>query len=147
MVLGYQAPFGGAYKLEKGKKMNNLEKILRDYENGNCSPLFGIFYNKDGVFDCDDCRARGVCLDFEGGCAETRARWLSMEYVEPDSLEKIAADAKERFIEYWGCQDFCCQDCPATIDGETPDKSFGVGDCVKAQACDILRRLRALDAF
>lgn len=123
--------------------MNNLEKLLRDYENGDYEPLYNLI---PAPIDCRTCPFFGKCLDTEGGCAELRARWLLAEYVEPDSLEKIHADASKCFDDYWGCGGYCCQDCPVMIDGRTPDERFNVATCIHAQSLDIHRRIRDLTA-
>ena len=127
--------------------MNNLEKLIKDFEAGETLPLIGTFMMNGE--NCDFCAAKEFCHSDESaemGGANTRAYWLLMEYVEPDSLEKIAADAKKSYIGYWGCQGFCCQDCPAVIDGETPSERFSGYGCDRAMAFDVFRRLNALDA-
>lgn len=128
--------------------MNNLEKLIKDFETGETLPLIGTFMASGE--SCGLCAARTFCNSSESdemGCADTRAYWLIMEYVEPDSIEKIQADAKKRFTDYWGCIDCCCQDCPAMVNGKTPDERFNVDNCCQAHSLDIHRRLSELDAF
>lgn len=126
--------------------MNNLEKLLEQHQNGECEPLFGVM-NQGLSEKCSLCPLDGnVCTSMEElGCAETRARWLLAEYVEPDSWEKIEADAMKKPLYYWGCNEIdSCGDCPAKIDGETPKDRYGVVFCREAQQLDIVRRCKAL---
>lgn len=122
--------------------MNNLEKLLRDYQTTESVELV----NALTVQSCEVCPAFKDCerIAFEG-CAETRAVWLLTEYVEPDSWEKVRADAEKGFVDYWGCEGFCCDHCPAKVKEKTPDERFYVNDCEQAQAVDVLHRIRALN--
>lgn len=65
---------------------------------------------------------------------------------EPDSQERIDDDAMKSSSEYWECVGCGCGDCPARIDGDSPDVRYGCnGNCTKAQMLDLLRRQRRLD--
>ena len=122
--------------------MNNLQKLLIDYQTTESVELVNVLT----VRDCKVCPAFEACgrIAFEG-CAETRAVWLLAEYVEPDSWEKVRADVEKRYWDYWGCKGFTCDNCPAEVDGETPDDRLNVESCLTAQAMDIFFRIRALN--
>ena len=61
---------------------------------------------------------------------------------QQDTLERIEADAKKMFNDYWGCGDTECLCCPVVVDGKTPYKRYGTDSCAKAQRLDLLRRQR-----
>lgn len=123
--------------------MNNLEKLLQDYENnGRYKSIVDILNLSTS---CEECIAKSSCLKGVLPCSVNRARWLLEEYVEPDSWEKIEADAKKTAYEYWKCCDKLCSRCPAVFDGSiTPLAHYGVDDCYKAQACDLVARCKKL---
>lgn len=73
------------------------------------------------------------------------ASWLTHE--EPDTQERICADALKSITRYWGCEEHPgCERCPARIDGKTPRDRFDTNSCGQAQMLDLLRRQRELDA-
>ena len=122
--------------------MNNLQKLLIDYQTTESVELVNVLT----VRDCKVCPAFEACgrIAFEG-CAETRAVWLLAEYVEPDSWEKVRADASKGFVDYWGCEGFGCDHCPVEVDGKAPVERFDALQCDQAQAMDIFFRIRALN--
>lgn len=61
----------------------------------------------------------------------------------PDSWERIEADLRKRYIEYWGCSGYGCSDCPSTVDGKRPMDLFDAS-CEEAMHQDIVRRCKAL---
>ena len=61
---------------------------------------------------------------------------------QPDSLERIKADASKSLYEYWGCSGVSCLDCPAKTDGKKPRERYGTYRCNKAMTLDLLRRQR-----
>lgn len=127
--------------------MNNLEKLLQDSKEKGCAEKDLLFVMSRG--DCPNCPALSFCKSEKGkaakGCAETRARWLLQEYVDPDSWEKIEADAKLLSCEYWKCCGMSCYECPAYFNGFIKPKEFyGVGSCDKAKACDLVARAKKL---
>ena len=63
---------------------------------------------------------------------------------QPDTQERIEADARKSCFEYWGCVDFMCSDCPAMVDGKKPCERYGINGCEKAQRLDLLYRQREL---
>ena len=54
-------------------------------------------------------------------------------------MERIREDATKSFVDYWGCRDIGCSECPAKVDGMTPNKRYG-DDCCAAMALDLVRR-------
>lgn len=80
--------------------------------------------------------------DGEGGWCP--ASWLTHE--EPDTQERIDADAMKLRFEYWGCGLANCEYCSVKIDGKKPKDWYGTDDCGQAKALDLLRRQRELDA-
>lgn len=129
--------------------MNNLEKLLQDYENnGRYKSIVDILNLSTS---CEECLAKGSCLKGVLPCSVNRARWLLEEYTEPDSWEKIEADAKKKMNEYWKCEGISCINCPAVFDKfikpyEYYDTDgFSVFDmCTNAQKCDIIARCKKL---
>lgn len=65
---------------------------------------------------------------------------------EPDTQEKIDADALKDVWEYWGCNGVGCSKCPALLDGKTPRERYGTECCSDSRNLDLLRRQRELDA-
>lgn len=63
---------------------------------------------------------------------------------EPDSWERIEADAKKGLSEYWGCGDAPCHECPARVEGQTPVMYYNTISCNTAKALDIIQRCKAL---
>jgi hypothetical protein len=129
-------------KRQKGKAMNNLEKLLQDYEatkdNIDAALLLGII-------ECSNCPASDFCKGINNdSCSITRLSWLLQEYVERDSWEKIEADASASVPCYWGCSGFNCNKCPAKIDGKRPHERFNTRGCDLAQQIDLIRRCKAL---
>lgn len=62
---------------------------------------------------------------------------------QPDTLERIEADAKKAFTDYWGCGDAECENCPAVVDGKKPyERYLTTNGCLIAQKLDLLRRQR-----
>ena len=69
-----------------------------------------------------------------------------LPHQKPETLQDVIADFDKGHIEYWGCGDTCCGECPAKINGETPDDYYETdGNCVLAMYEDISRRLKAID--
>ena len=61
-----------------------------------------------------------------------------------DTLERIEADARKMFTDYWGCGDAECYCCPVMVDGKRPHDRYGnsIDSCFIAQKLDLLRRQR-----
>ena len=67
---------------------------------------------------------------------------FELTHKQPDSLERIEEDARWSAFYYWGCCDFRCEECPALIDGKTPEDHYHVDSCEYAMTLDLLRRQR-----
>lgn len=62
-----------------------------------------------------------------------------------DTLQDVIADFDKGYIEYWGCGEKACGECPAKINGKTPDNHYDeCGNCNAAMHKDIKRRLEAV---
>lgn len=72
-----------------------------------------------------------------------------LTHEEPDTQERIDADALKSCVKYWDCDDFSCGKCPALIDGKKPVEFYELDpihdSCHEAQKLDLLRRQRELD--
>ena len=72
--------------------------------------------------------------------------WISpgdLTHKQPDTLERIDADAKKSFTDYWGCGDADCRCCPAMVGGKKPYERYETTNgCLIAQKLDLLRRQR-----
>lgn len=62
---------------------------------------------------------------------------------QPDTMERIEADARKIVNEYWGCH-YECQCCPAIVDGEKPYERYANRgkSCTQAQYIHLLQRQR-----
>ena len=87
-----------------------------------------------------------VSLNFkDGGSKSELLKWPSeIFHKEPDTLERIKADAIKEDAEYWGCVGVTtCKNCPALVNGESPDERYEVeGSCQSAMVLDLLARQR-----
>lgn len=69
-----------------------------------------------------------------------------LTHTPPDTQDRINDDTRNDGIAYWGCLEVGCYECPARIDGKTPDERYDTpGDCDRAMVLDLLRRQRELD--
>lgn len=61
---------------------------------------------------CCVCLVGEDCVYSGEECARAIKQWLESEYVEPDSWEKLEADAdKPTACRYWGYNNKSCADC------------------------------------
>lgn len=70
---------------------------------------------------------------------------ITHEIPEPDSIEKIKADAIALYTDYFGCSSpdrSMCGKCPALIDGKKPYDYYGTFSCIQAKDLDIIRRVQ-----
>lgn len=110
------------------------------------------YYGKCGLAGVVDGEALTVSRVGESGTTRVKesvaawcpASWLT--HTPPDTQERIDKDKRKSYVSYWGCLEHECCDCPATVDGKTPDERYGVFSCTVAQGMDIARRQRELDA-
>lgn len=92
------------------------------------------------------CKTQGFKCMRDKTCTQCHIEWLDAEHVEPATQEKIDADARKYYEDYWSCTAFCSL-CPAVIDGKKPHERYNtMGSCTTAQCLDSLRRQRELDA-
>lgn len=124
------------------------------FEDGEVVRAGDAFVNAGG----ERAEAKGVCaaiIDANGLGWAIDTDWLDnpcklkgpiRRCGEPDTLERIEADVRKPFPQYWGCEGAICPDCPAMVNGKRPCERYGtsLGDCRKAQTLDLLRRQREL---
>lgn len=68
-----------------------------------------------------------------------------LTHQKPETLQDVIEDTDKYFTEYWGCADKLCSECPAKINGKTPDDYYKTdGNCHIAMRKDIKRRLEAI---
>ena len=65
-----------------------------------------------------------------------------LTHKKPDTLERIEEDARKELWHYWGCSGAGCDECPALIDGKTPEEHYHTGSCADAKVLDLLHRQR-----
>lgn len=91
------------------------------------------------------------------GCRLRDARPESSRFVEehfeapglltherPDSWERLREDARKDYTAYWCCIGFCCDKCPALVDGKSPKERYGVESCKYAMMLDLVARAERL---
>lgn len=67
-----------------------------------------------------------------------------LTHTPPDSWEKLREDAQKSYQDYWGCKGDTCTECPALIDGLSPDDRYDASNCIAAGRLDILHRAEKL---
>lgn len=68
-----------------------------------------------------------------------------LTHKKPETLQDVIEDIDKSFNEYWGCTDKLCSECPAKINGKTPDDYYKIeGNCHFAMHKDMKRRLEAI---
>lgn len=75
------------------------------------------------------------------------ARWVpasSLLAERPDSWWRLREDVRKDYTAYWGCIGFCCDKCPALVDGKKPSERYGTAGCHKAEQLDLLARAERL---
>ena len=72
--------------------------------------------------------------------------WVSpgdLTHKQPDTSERIEADAMKVFSNYWGCGEAECRCCPSMVDGKKPyERYVADGNSRTAQKLDLLQRQR-----
>ena len=66
-----------------------------------------------------------------------------LTHQKSETLQDIIADLDKEYVEYWGCADYSCEECPAKINGKIPCDYYKTG-CINAMYKDIKRRLEAI---
>lgn len=111
--------------------------------------LGGEAYGRDGE------RLRVVAVTHRGkaavrpwGRTDGRgARWVplsSLAHERPDSWGRLREDVRKDYTAYWGCIGFCCDKCPALVDGKKPNERYDTAGCHTAEQLDILARAERL---
>lgn len=111
--------------------------------------LGGEAYGRDGE------RLRVVAVTHRGKAAVRPwwrtdgrgARWVplsSLAHERPDSWGRLREDVRKDYTAYWGCIGFCCDKCPALVDGKKPNERYDTAGCHTAEQLDILARAERL---
>lgn len=96
-----------------------------------------VLWNDGGAKRVEDIK---VDVHLEGSCGTCGS---VLKRPELDTLERIEADAKKAFNDYWGCGDAECSECPVIVDGKRPYERYeAIDGCLNAQRLDLLRRQR-----
>ncbi len=85
-----------------------------------------------------------VCEDVDEDCelCYTDPRLLAHE--RPDSWGRLREDVRKDYTAYWGCIGFCCDKCPALVDGKKPSERYDTAGCHTAEQLDLLVRAERL---
>ena len=85
-----------------------------------------------------------VCEDVDEDCelCYTDPRLLTHE--RPDSWGRLREDARKVYTAYWGCIGFCCDECPALVDGKDPIERYDTSWCDTAMQLDLVARAERL---
>lgn len=103
---------------------------IGDEVDGLADKVFWIKFNRS-TCDIHDYKGSTVTVRYGG----------KVKRIEPaDTQERIYDDAKKHVTDYWGCMSISCEECPAKVDGETPEERYGTSCCRDAQMIDLLRR-------
>lgn len=108
-----------------------------------------VWWEKDGREYVITAVNRGVnteAVESAHGMCSSHMNFDPNEFThkQPDTLERIEEDAVKDFWDYWGCGHASCEDCPALIDGKTPEDHYHTDSCGYAEVLDLLRRQREL---
>ena len=101
-----------------------------------------------GALDPLSVKSVGKKLDKDGFAFFTEhvawcpASWLTHE--RPDSWGRLREDVRKDYTAYWGCIGFCCDKCPALVDGKKPNERYDTAGCHTAEQIDLLARAERL---
>ena len=70
------------------------------------------------------------------------ASWLTHEC--PDSWGRLREDAVRDSVNYWACSGIFCDECPAKVDGKTPNERYETALCETAMQLDLVARAERL---
>lgn len=110
----------------------------------------------DTVWTEDGCRWKVLGIKEGGhpvqakcveGCHRGKRRdlkWTWVSHERPDSWWRLREDARKGYTAYWGCIGFCCDKCPALVDGKKPSERYGTAGCHMAKQLDLLARAERL---
>ncbi len=159
LLLGAEAWDSAGHRLRVVALSHKGRAAVRPWERGDG---LSWFCYEDGAplllgaeaWDSAGHRLRVVALSHKGRAAVRPwergdgrgARWVpvsSLRSERPDSWERLRGDAAKGSMEYWDC---CseCYECPAKVDGETPDERYAVANCWYAMQLDIVARAERL---
>ena len=119
------------------------------FGDGGRLALGGEAWTKDGG------RVRVVAVSHRGRAAVRPwgrkdgrgARWVPLSSLLgecPDSWARLREDARKDYTAYWGCIGFCCDKCPALVDGKKPNEHYDTAGCHTAEQIDLLARAERL---
>ena len=119
------------------------------FGDGGRLDLGGEAWTKDGG------RVRVVAVSHRGRAAVRPwgrkdgrgARWVPLSSLlgeRPDSWWRLREDVRKDYTAYWGCIGFCCDKCPALVDGKKPNERYGTAGCHMAKQIDLLARAERL---
>ena len=119
------------------------------FGDGGRLALGGEAWTKDGG------RVRVVAVSHRGRAAVRPwgrkdgrgARWVPLSSLLgecPDSWARLREDARKDYTAYWGCIGFCCDKCPALVDGKKPSERYDTAGCHTAEQIDLLARAERL---
>lgn len=93
-------------------------------------------------FDYDSGKLEVHIGRHDGTSTDALVSPCDLTHKQTDTMERIEADAKKMFNDYWGCGDAECHCCTAVVDGKKPYERYGTDSCANAQRLDLLRRQR-----
>lgn len=119
------------------------------YRDGGPAVMDGEAWTNDGR------RMRVVAVSHRGKVAVrpwgakggSGARWMPASSLLgecPDSWWRLREDVRKDYTAYWGCIGFCCDKCPALVDGKKPSERYGTAGCHTAEQLDLLVRAERL---
>ena len=137
------------------KKLREAGRVVPEgcrwpsFGDGGRLALGGEAWTKDGG------RVRVVAVSHRGRAAVRPwgrkdgrgARWVPLSSLlgeRPDSWWRLREDARKGYTAYWGCIGFCCDKCPALVDGKKPNERYGTAGCHMAKQLDLLARAERL---
>ncbi len=101
-----------------------------------------------GALDPLSVKSVGKKLDKDGFAFFTEhgawcpASWLTHD--PTDSWARLHEDARKVYAAYWGCIGFCCDECPALVDGKDPIERYSTANCHDAMSRDLVARAERL---
>ena len=138
----------GLFTLERGERVKRPKPEVLDAD-GMPIKLGDVVYFVDNaeafdVLGVEDDGDENIHIGRKDGTSTDA--WVSpgdLTHKQPDTLERIEADAMKKFADYWGCGDVGCSECPAMVDGKKPYERYeNTNGCSIAQRLDLLRRQR-----
>jgi hypothetical protein len=110
-----------------------------DDEVDMCKEIRG--FDGDIVFAIDPVTNIHAVLDRKSIIAYKAPMPDTWEWLKNDILRYVKTGSA---MEYWGCSEDACKQCPAKADGKTPKERYGTTDCGHAILTDAIARAKAL---